>query len=212
MDIAIPFPAPARPLHAPGRRVARLPLAHPAVLPEPPVWERHACALVDRLSLPPGAAVLEVGCGSGAAALAAARAVGPAGRVIGVDVDEPLLRRARDRAHALGLRHVDFLRADFARLPFPDGAFDAVICLFHFGPGLAKRVRELWRLVAPGGTLAVTSWGPQVFEPLDADERAQMLAVATASGLAQVLHAGGANDVSVEVDGELVIGRARKTR
>jgi ubiquinone/menaquinone biosynthesis C-methylase UbiE len=203
MDIATPF-RPPMPVQRPRPQEDAEPIGALSAC------DRHGLAVVERLALRRGDSVLEVGCGAGAAALAAACVVGPCGHVVGVDLDEPLLRRARDRARALGMRQADFLRADFTRLPFPDGAFDAVLCLFHFGPELAQRMHELWRLVAAGGTLTVTAWGPEVFEPLDAQERAQMRSIATAPGMAQALHAAGACDVQIEVDGDLVIGRARR--
>lgn len=203
MDIATPS---RPPMPAPAARLQEV--AEP--IGTMSACDRHGLAVVERLALRMGDSVLEAGCGAGAAALAAACVVGPCGHVVGVDLDEPLLRRARDRARALGMRQADFLRADYTRLPFPDGAFDAVLCLFQFGPDLAQRMRELWRLVAPGGTLAVTVWKPEVFEPLDAQELAQMRSIATAPGLAQALHAAGACDVEIEVEGDLVIGRARR--
>jgi SAM-dependent methyltransferase len=53
------------------------------------------------------------------------------------------------------------------RLGFADASFDAVICVFaiFFLPDMARQVRELWRMVRPGGRLAITTWGPRMFEP-----------------------------------------------
>ena len=52
-------------------------------------------------------------------------------------------------------------------LGLPDGYFDAVICVFgiFFVPDMPRAVRELWRMLKPGGQLAITTWGPNVFEP-----------------------------------------------
>jgi SAM-dependent methyltransferase len=52
-------------------------------------------------------------------------------------------------------------------LGFPDASFDAVVCVFaiFFVPDMIKQVRELWRMVRPGGQLAITTWGPRMFEP-----------------------------------------------
>jgi SAM-dependent methyltransferase len=52
-------------------------------------------------------------------------------------------------------------------LGYPDGAFDAVVCIFaiFFVQDMARQVRELWRLIRPGGALAITTWGPRMFEP-----------------------------------------------
>jgi ubiquinone/menaquinone biosynthesis C-methylase UbiE len=130
-------------------------------------WDRIGRRTVERLALPPDGNVLDVGCGTGASALPAAQAVGPNGLVIGVDLSARLLDRARDKAKALGRSNVEFLCADMTSLGYPDGHFDAVVSVFSifFVPDMEGLVRELWRMVRPGGKLAVTTWGPRIFEP-----------------------------------------------
>ncbi len=115
----------------------------------------------------PGMNVLDVGCGSGASALPAAERVGPQGQVLGVDLAERLLAIARGKAERSGLGNVRFETGDMTSLGFPDGRFDAVICVFaiFFVPDMARQVGELWRMVRPGGHLAITTWGPRVLEP-----------------------------------------------
>jgi SAM-dependent methyltransferase len=53
------------------------------------------------------------------------------------------------------------------KLEFSDASFDAVVCVFaiFFLPDMVKQVRELWRMIRPGGRLAITTWGPRMFEP-----------------------------------------------
>jgi ubiquinone/menaquinone biosynthesis C-methylase UbiE len=130
-------------------------------------WDRFGQATVDRLNLRPGQTVLDVCCGSGASALPAAEAVGSEGRVIGIDLAENLLELARAKARQRGLGHVEFETGDLMSLDFPDEAFDAVACVFgiFFLPDMPGAVRELWRRVKPGGKLALTTWGPNFFEP-----------------------------------------------
>jgi len=130
-------------------------------------WDRYGRGTVERLAISAGATVLDVGCGSGASAIPAAQKVGPDGHVIGVDLAEKLLGMARAKAVAQGLRNVEFRVGDMEALGFPDGAFDAVICVFaiFFVPDMVTQVRELWRMVRPGGQLAITTWGPRMFEP-----------------------------------------------
>ena len=130
-------------------------------------WDRYGTRTVERLSLARGATVLDVGCGSGASALPAALAVGPDGRVVGVDLAERLLALARAKAARRNLGNVEFRSGDMERLEFPDGSFDAVVCVFaiFFVPDMARQVRALWRLVRPGGRLAITTWGPRMWEP-----------------------------------------------
>jgi ubiquinone/menaquinone biosynthesis C-methylase UbiE len=131
-------------------------------------WERYGERTVARLRLKPGATVLDVACGSGASALPAAAAVGRDGHVVGVDLAENLLALARAKAAHRGLRNVDFRRADMTALDYPDGAFDAVVCVFgtFFVTEMAALTVALWRLVRPGGRLAITTWGPRMFSPL----------------------------------------------
>lgn len=130
-------------------------------------WDRYGRRTVERLGLARGARVLDAGCGSGASAVPAAEQVGPAGRVIGVDLAEGLLRLAETKARDRGLRNMEFRCADMSALPFEDGQFDAVFCVFaiFFVPDMEAQVAELWRLVRPGGRLAVTTWGPRFLEP-----------------------------------------------
>ena len=130
-------------------------------------WNRFGAEAVSRLGLTTGRSVLDLCCGAGASAIPAARAVGGSGRVTGIDVAEPLLELARARAMAEGLANVEFRCADATRTGLPAGSFDAVVCVFgvFFAPDMAAFVAEMWRLVRSGGVLAVTTWGPGLFEP-----------------------------------------------
>ena len=130
-------------------------------------WDRSGAATVSRLRLAPGAAVLDLCCGAGASALPAARAVGPSGSVLGIDIAAPMLELARARAAEEGLANIEFRPGDATRTGLPDGGFDAVVCVFgvFFAPDMAAFVREMWRLTGPRGVLAVTTWGPGLWEP-----------------------------------------------
>jgi ubiquinone/menaquinone biosynthesis C-methylase UbiE len=130
-------------------------------------WDRYGQRSIERLRLRKGAHVLDVCCGTGASALPAAQAVGHDGRVIAVDLAEELLQLGRAKATASGLQCLEFRRGDMTALDFPDSQFDAVVCVFgiFFVPDMEAQVAELWRLVRPGGQLAVTTWGPGIFAP-----------------------------------------------
>ena len=132
-------------------------------------WERFGGETVKRLSLQPGMRVLDVCCGSGASALAAATAVGPAGYVLGLDLAEDLLRLARNKAASRGLKQVDFRVGDMLKPGIAESDFDAVVCVFgiFFVSDMGAAVRQLWHMVRPGGQLAITTWGPRLFEPLN---------------------------------------------
>lgn len=130
-------------------------------------WDRIGRRTVERMSLKHGACVLDACCGSGASAIPAAKAVGADGRLLGVDLAENLLRLARVKASQLGLAHAEFRLGDIEELDPSRETFDAVICVFgiFFLPDMPTGVRCLWRVIRPGGQLAITTWGPRVLEP-----------------------------------------------
>jgi ubiquinone/menaquinone biosynthesis C-methylase UbiE len=130
-------------------------------------WNYFGSKTIELLSPPPGSSVLDACCGAGASALPAAEFVGPKGKVIGVDVAQALLELGRAKAAQRRLANIQFELGDLLFLRFPNESFDAVVCVFgiFFVPDMAAAVRELWRCVRPGGQLAVTTWGPNLFEP-----------------------------------------------
>lgn len=133
-------------------------------------WDRFGRNTIKRLDLKPGASVLDVCSGSGASALPAAAQVGPAGRVVGIDVAEKLLNLANAKAQNQGLNNVEFRVGDMLDTGFADASFDAVVCVFgiFFVPDIPAAIRELWRVLRPGGKLVITTWGPDFFEPANA--------------------------------------------
>lgn len=130
-------------------------------------WERFGQRTIERMKLAPGARVLDVCCGSGASAIPAAEAVGPHGHVLGIDLAENLLELARAKTRQRGLTHAEFAIGDMLALGGREPRFDAVVCVFgiFFVPDMAAAVRELWRVLRPGGQLAITNWGPRWLEP-----------------------------------------------
>jgi ubiquinone/menaquinone biosynthesis C-methylase UbiE len=122
-----------------------------------PIAER----LCEAADLPAGWAVLDVATGTGNAALAAARC---GCDVVGVDYVPELLERGRVRARAEGLR-VEFVTGDAEDLPFPDGAFDAVLSTVGvmFAPDQEQAAAELVRVCRPGGRIALAAWTPDGF-------------------------------------------------
>jgi ubiquinone/menaquinone biosynthesis C-methylase UbiE len=128
-------------------------------------WNYFGRRTIELLSLQIGAQVLDVCCGAGASALPAAELVGPRGKVIGVDISQKLLELARKKA--TDFTNIDFELGDLLALRFSNESFDTVVCVFgiFFVPDMEMAVRELWRCVRPGGQLAVTTWGPNLFEP-----------------------------------------------
>lgn len=130
-------------------------------------WGRYGRQTVERLQLAHGERVLDVCCGSGASAIPAAETVGPTGSVVGVDLAENLLALARSKAKQRGLANIEFRAGDMTQLPFEDGSFDVVVCVFgiFFVPDMEAALRELGRVLRSGGKVAITTWGPRFFEP-----------------------------------------------
>jgi ubiquinone/menaquinone biosynthesis C-methylase UbiE len=130
-------------------------------------WNYFGRKTIERLSLQNVSRVLDACCGAGASALSAAEFVGPKGKVIGVDIAQALLDSARAKAAQRRLGNTQFELGDLLSLRFPNESFDAAVCVFgiFFVPDMAAGARELWRCVRPGGQLAVTTWGPNLFEP-----------------------------------------------
>lgn len=125
---------------------------HTAVRLEP-----VAGVVLDELEIPEGGAVLDVACGTGNAALEAARRGFAA---TGVDSAERLVTVARERAAAEGL-DARFDEGDAADLPYPDASFDAVVSVFGvIFADPEQAAAELLRVTRPGGVIAVTTWVP----------------------------------------------------
>ena len=118
----------------------------------------HLCEAADVQS---GWRVLDVACGSGNAAIAAARR---GCKAVGVDFVPALLERGRIRAEAEHL-DVEFTEGDAEDLPFPDASFDAVVSIYGvmFAPDHRRAAAELARVCRPGGRIALASWTPDGF-------------------------------------------------
>lgn len=122
----------------------------------PALFSPCAERLVEAAAVGPGARVLDVACGTGVVARTAAARAGPEGRVAGLDVNPGMLAVAARRAPA-----IDWRQGGAEALPWEDAAFDVVLCQFGLNffaePELA--FREMWRVLTPGGRLAVAVFG-----------------------------------------------------
>lgn len=116
--------------------------------------------LAEALAIVPGEGVLDVACGSGNGAIAAARRSW--GGVVGADYVPALLERGRERAAAERLE-VEFVEADAQDLPFDDASFDVTMSIFGamFAPDQAKTAAELLRVTKPGGRIGMANWSPE---------------------------------------------------
>ncbi len=126
--------------------------------------ERGAQHVSDRMvelaELQPGQSVVDIATGIGEPAVTAARRVGPAGRVVAIDQAPAMLAIARERAQALKITNIDFREADAESLALEERDFDAVLCRWGlmFMPDLHAALGGMYRLLKPGGRLAVSVW------------------------------------------------------
>jgi arsenite methyltransferase len=103
--------------------------------------------------LPRGGSVADIGCGAGMDCLLAARRVGRSGSVVGIDMLEPMLARARQAVREADLSNVRFERGDVTALPLPSSSVDVVISngVINLAPDKAQVFSELYRVVGAGG-------------------------------------------------------------
>lgn len=149
-----------------------------------PKWVRHQAAFdalfsgvldrLIRLAAPaPGACVVDIGCGAGTSTFALAAAVGPTGRVTGLDISRPLLARAKEQRAVGGSAPAAFLLADAQTHPFEPGAADIVVSRFGvmFFDDPVAAFANLRAAARSGGRLAFAAWGPISGNPWFAQPR-----------------------------------------
>ena len=120
-----------------------------------------AARLVKRAGIRSGHRVLDVACGTGVVSVTAARL---GARVTGLDLTPELLERARENARIAGVE-IDWHEGDVEKLPFGDAAFDFVLSEFGhiFAPRPEVAIGEMLRVLKPGGTIAFSTWPPELF-------------------------------------------------
>ncbi len=184
-----------------------------------PTFERSAQIVNDRLvelaDVRAGNRVLDIATGSGEPALTAARAVGPSGRVVAVDMSPGMLAIARERIDAAGLTNVDLVESDAESLRLDAHSFDAALCRWGlmFMPDLDGVMRALHRALKPGARFATAVWShadkvPMLALARDAIRRItgivpppnalEPMRLADPSILERALAAAGFHDVKIE--------------
>ena len=134
-----------------------------------PLSEAVIPSAIQALQLPPGSRGLDAGCGIGLQALLLAEAVGPAGHVTGLDLSPQFLVHARKIAAEAGLsERISFQQGDVSRLPFDNDTFDwiwSANCVGYAPVEPLPSLRELTRVVKPGGSVAILAWSSEQLLP-----------------------------------------------
>jgi len=174
------------------------------------LWQRQLApaqaALLDALALRAGEEVLDVACGTGLASFAAADAVGPQGRVLGVDISGHMVEEAAGGSG--GRRQVHFARMDAEALALPAASFDVALCALGlmYLPDPLRGVREMLRVLRPGGRLGLAVWGERercgwapVFGIVDAEVQSDVcplfFALGQGAALAELCATAGLTDI-----------------
>lgn len=123
--------------------------------------------LIRHAKIRPGLRVLDLASGTGEPSLSIAERVGPGGSVLGVDLAEPMLAVARDKAAQRGLTNVEYRVADAENLDLPSETFDAATMRWGimFLPDPVAAMREVRRVLRPDAKLALSAWGPPDANP-----------------------------------------------
>jgi len=123
----------------------------------PGMFAPFAARLVADLEITPGLAMLDVACGTGVVTRLAARAAGPTGTVTGVDIGPAMLAVARSQPTESGSAPITYLEGSALELPLADSSFDCATCHhgFQFFPDRVAAIRELRRVLRPGGRVAI---------------------------------------------------------
>jgi ubiquinone/menaquinone biosynthesis C-methylase UbiE len=134
-----------------------------------PLREPTLRSVVAALQLAPGSHGLDIGCGIGLQTPLLAEAAGPNGHITGLDISAELLAYARNRIKSVaGADLITFQEGDMLSLPFPDATFDwvwSVDCVGYPAGDLLPVLKEITRVVRPGGTIAIAAWTSQQLLP-----------------------------------------------
>jgi ubiquinone/menaquinone biosynthesis C-methylase UbiE len=179
-----------------GYALGRTPEEYERLRGQARVWEAATGRLLDQVGLATGSSCLDAGCGPGETMRVMAQRTGPAGRVVGIDVDARLGAATLAMLHGAGHRNCRFVAHDLtAGGPIPGAPFDVVyarLLLFHL-PQRTAVLARLWDAVAPGGHLVVQDYdvrSASVLPALDSFTELVRILTATFTAAGCDIHAG----------------------
>jgi ubiquinone/menaquinone biosynthesis C-methylase UbiE len=131
-------------------------------------WQYLSTRAVELVAPRSGEVVVDVACGAGPGLLPAARAVGPTGKVVGIDFATQMLGIADERVRAAGVDNVELRTGDMTHLDLEPGSVDVVLCVLglFFVDDMPGLLRSFWALLRPGGRLGITVLGERFFDPM----------------------------------------------
>lgn len=160
-------------------------------------------------ALTPGEVVLDLGSGGGLDCLLAARRVGPGGHVIGVDMTPEMVAKARENGRRAGATTVEFRLGEIEHLPVADASVDVILsnCVVNLSPDKGAVFREAFRVLRPGGRLAISDVVeiapmPDTLRRLAGAVAGCVAGAATVATIRGLLQGAGFEDVRVEVKPE----------
>ncbi|MCX5902983.1 MAG: arsenite methyltransferase [Proteobacteria bacterium] len=163
----------------------------------------------DTVHIKPGETVIDLGSGAGNDVFIAQRLVGKTGKVIGIDMTEAMIEKAKQNAQRLGYENVEFRLGDIEKLPVDDNAADVVVsnCVINLVPDKLKAFQEIYRVLKPGGRFGISDIVINGTLPAKIQSAAEMYAGCVAGALSKEAYMGivaEAGFVSVSITKEKV--------
>lgn len=185
--------------------VALLLSSGPPAVPADPQPSLTTERIFESIQLREGGTVCEIGAGDGASTIAAAKAVGPAGRVYSNELGDTKVNKLRDAVERSGLTHITVVAAEITETNFPDGVCDALFMkdVYHHFTEPVSMNRAIMTALKPGGRAAIVDFTPPGSEArLPADRAKDGMHGITPESMVQELRAGGFEIVQSESPGQ----------